>query len=229
VANSIAGKRIHQETSPGRCRALTALLLLLPQTPMLFQGQEFSASTPFLYFADHNPDLSKLVRDGRGQFLTQFPSIAADAASRLRDPSDPQTFVRCKLDWSERDQHKESVELHRDLLRLRREDPVIRARAPRSLDGAVICDKAFMLRYFGEKGNDRLLVVNLGARIHADPFAEPLAAPPYERAWNTIFSTELTKYGGWGSPQVETVDDGWWIPAECAVLLAPTNAKTPRR
>jgi maltooligosyltrehalose trehalohydrolase len=72
-------------------------------------------------------------------------------------------------------------------------------------------------------------VVNLGARIHADPFAEPLAAPPYSRAWMTIFSTESPKYGGWGTPPVETVDDGWWIPAECAVLLAPTNAKTPRR
>jgi hypothetical protein len=44
-----------------------------------------------------------------------------------------------------------------------------------------------------------------------------------------MFSTESSKYGGWGTPPLETVDDGWWIPAECAVLLAPTNAKTPRR
>jgi maltooligosyltrehalose trehalohydrolase len=229
VANTAAGRRIHQESSPGRCRALTALLLLLPQTPMLFQGQEFAASSPFLFFADHNGDLATLVRKGRGDFLTQFPSLAADNASHAVDPSDPETFVRCKLDWSEGEKHKAALDLHRDLLRLRRDDRVIHARAPRSLDGAVISDAAFMLRFFGEKGDDRLLVVNLGARIHADPFAEPLSAPPYERAWNTIFSTESPKYGGWGTPPIETVDDGWWIPAECAVLLAPTNAKTPRR
>jgi maltooligosyltrehalose trehalohydrolase len=229
VANSAAGLRIHQETSGGRHRALTALMLLLPQTPMLFQGQEFATSSPFLFFADHNGDLAKLVREGRGGFLSQFPSLAADKASQAVDPSDPQTFLRCKLDWSERETHKATLDLHRDLLRIRREDPVIRARAPRSLDGAVISDAAFILRFFGERGEDRLLVVNLGARIHADPFAEPLAAPPYSRGWTTIFSTESSKYGGWGTPPLETVDDGWWIPAECAVLLAPTNAKTPRR
>jgi maltooligosyltrehalose trehalohydrolase len=229
VANSAAGLRIHEETSGGRYRALTALMLLLPQTPMLFQGQEFATSSPFLFFADHNGDLAKLVREGRGGFLSQFPSLAADRASHAVDPSDAQTFLRCKLDWSERETHKATLDLHRDLLRIRREDPVIRARAPRSLDGAVISDAAFILRFFGQRGDDRLLVVNLGARIHADPFAEPLAAPPYSRAWMTIFSTESPKYGGWGTPPVETVDDGWWIPAECAVLLAPTNAKTPRR
>jgi maltooligosyltrehalose trehalohydrolase len=229
VANSAAGLRIHQETSGGRYRALTALMLLLPQTPMLFQGQEFATSSPFLFFADHNGDLAKLVREGRGGFLSQFPSLAADRASHAVDPSDTQTFLRCKLDWSERETHKATLDLHRDLLRIRREDPVIRARAPRSLDGAVISDAAFILRFFGERGDDRLLVVNLGARIHADPFAEPLAAPPSSRAWTTVFSTESSKYGGWGTPPVETVDDGWWIPAECAVLLAPTNAKTPRR
>ncbi|MGH7959813.1 MAG: malto-oligosyltrehalose trehalohydrolase, partial [Opitutaceae bacterium] len=57
VANSLRGVRLHQVTSPGRNRALTALLLLSPQIPLLFQGQEFGASAPFLYFADHNPEL----------------------------------------------------------------------------------------------------------------------------------------------------------------------------
>src|SRR5262249_20240422 len=54
VANSGRGQRCHQLTSPGRFRAMTALFLLAPGTPMLFQGQEFAASSPFLYFADHN-------------------------------------------------------------------------------------------------------------------------------------------------------------------------------
>ena len=63
-------------TAPGCWRALTALLLLGPATPMLFQGQEFAASSPFLYFADHHGALADQVRKGRAEFLAQFPSIA---------------------------------------------------------------------------------------------------------------------------------------------------------
>jgi maltooligosyltrehalose trehalohydrolase len=74
IANSASGKRIHQLTSRARLRAMTALLILAPQTPMLFQGQEFSASTPFLYFSDAAEDFST-VRDGRIAFLTQFASF----------------------------------------------------------------------------------------------------------------------------------------------------------
>src|SRR4030042_4736210 len=58
VANSGKGLRVHQLTSPSRYRALTALLLLAPQIPMLFQGQEFGSSSPFLYFADHQKDVA---------------------------------------------------------------------------------------------------------------------------------------------------------------------------
>src|SRR5262249_54514403 len=160
-----AGRRLHMETSPGRYRALTALLLLLPQTPMLFQGQEFGASTPFLYFADHPPELAAQVRVGRREFMSQFPStIAAGAAPQSQDPADSWSFVCSKLDWSERRLHSEDVTLHRDLLALRRADPVIAAATPRGLDGAVLNDHAFVLRYFGDAGDDRLLVVNLGAR-----------------------------------------------------------------
>jgi maltooligosyltrehalose trehalohydrolase len=230
VANTVTGRRLHQETSPGRYRAMTALLLLLPQTPMLFQGQEFGSSAPFLYFADHDAGLATLVREGRGKFLSQFPSLASmNGSTPIDDPSDSWTFVRCKLDWTERRQHRDALDLHRDLLRIRREDPVIRSRAPRSLDGAVITDSAFVLRFFGGNGDDRLLVVNLGARLHADPLAEPLAAPPHSRVWKTVLSTDEPKYGGWGTPPLETVDDGWWIPAECAVLLTPTHGETSSR
>ena len=65
IANSGRGERLAQVTSPGRYRALTALLLLAPGTPLLFQGQEFGASSPFYFFADHEPELRRLVRDGR--------------------------------------------------------------------------------------------------------------------------------------------------------------------
>jgi len=224
VANG-SGARLHQMTSPGRMRALTALLLLLPQTPLLFQGQEFAASTPFLYFADHNDELCALVREGRAKFLSQFPSLAAAAiAGAIDDPGDPNTFVRCKLDWTERATNHQAVALHRDLLTLRREDAVFRAQRHRGLDGAVFGDHTFVLRYFGEAGDDRLVFVNLGPRVHVDPFPEPLTAPSAEahRGWRVVFSTDDPRYGGWGTPPVNTTDDGWWMPAECTVVLTST-------
>jgi maltooligosyltrehalose trehalohydrolase len=230
VANTSAGRRLHQETSPGRYRALTAVLLLLPNTPMLFQGQDFASSRPFLFFADHTADLSKRVRVGRVREMSQFPSIATgEGTARLPNPADPETFAMCKLDWSERERNVETVDLHRDLLRMRREDPVLRAQRIRGLDGAVLSDYAFVLRYFGESMGDRLLVVNLGARLHLSPIPEPLLAPPRGTAWVAVFSTESPKYGGWGTPALETIDDGWWIPPECAVLLIPSNATTTPR
>src|SRR5205085_8351285 len=123
------------------------------------------------------------------QFLSQFWSLAsANGSASIADPSDSWTFVRSKLDWSERQRNREALDLHRDLLRIRREDPVIRLRGAHSLDGAVITESAFMLRFFGENNDDRLLVVNLGARLHADPLPEPLIAPPLGRAWQTLFS-----------------------------------------
>ena len=232
VANSSRGGRLHQETSPGRYRALTALLLLAPQTPMLFQGQEFASASPFMFFADHHPDLATLVRSGRAQFLSQFPSIATpQATQQLPDPADEATFTRSKLDWSERERNTAIVALHRDLLRLRRSEPALRAQAPRGVDGAVLGDEAFVLRYFQPDGDDRLLLVNFGPRAHLDPLAEPLIAPrgPGWR-WVTVLATDSPKYGGWGTPPVETIGDGWWLPAECAVLLRPgTDAETTAR
>lgn len=226
IANTGNGRRLHQETSPARARALTALLLLLPQTPMLFQGQEFASSSEFHFFADHSGELGELVRKGRMEFMAQFWSICGrDEATRILDPAHPATFVRCKLDWSEREKHVEVLELHRDLLRLRREDPVLRRRAHRGLDGAVIGPQAFALRFFGDQGDDRLLVVNLGARFHADPLPEPLMAPPAGTTWSTVLSTEDQKYGGWGTPPLPTPDVGWWIPSEFAALLTATPTR----
>src|SRR4026209_1786233 len=100
----------------------------MPATPMLFHVQEFAASAPFHYFADHQPELAELVRRGRAESLNQFRSLALpETQALLSEPSDPETFARCKLDSSERLQHAGAHALHRDLLRLRREDTIFRA------------------------------------------------------------------------------------------------------
>jgi maltooligosyltrehalose trehalohydrolase len=222
IANSGRGLRCHQLTSPGRYRALTALMLLGPGTPMLFQGQEFSASSPFFYFADHKEELSPLVRRGRAEFLSQFPSIACpEMQSRLPNPGDPRTFERSRLDLSERHRHREAYALHRDLLRLRRQDPVFQSQRPGGVDGAVLCPDAFVLRFFAENGHDRLLIVNLGRDLQYDPAPEPLLAPPEHMCWKTLWSSEDPYYGGSGTPPLET-ETNWHIPGEAAVVLTPT-------
>jgi maltooligosyltrehalose trehalohydrolase len=127
VSNSLRGQRIHQLTSRGRLRALTALLLLGPGTPMLFQGQEFCASSPFLYFADHGGELADHVRRGRAEFLSQFPSIASpEAGAWLADPASPATFERSKLDRGQGEDQRAAWALHHDLIALRRSDPTFR-------------------------------------------------------------------------------------------------------
>ena len=219
VANSGRGLRAHQLTSPGRYRAMTALLLLAPPTPLLFQGQEFAASAPFLYFADHKPDLAKLVRQGRHDFLKQFPSLATPASqSLLADPDSPETFARCRLDLGEREAHPQAYALHKDLINLRREDSVLRSPRYRGVDGAVIASQAFVLRYFADDGADRLLLVNLGRDLHLDPAPEPLLAPPEGKSWALAWSSEDVRYGGSGTPALES-DDNWRIPGEATVLM----------
>ncbi len=128
VANSARGLRFHALTSPGRYRALTALLLLSPGTPLLFQGQEFAAAAPFRFFADHDPELARLVREGRWQFLRRFASLAGPEHDvPPADLCGPEAFARSKLDLDQRRRHTEAYALHRDLLRLRREDEVFSA------------------------------------------------------------------------------------------------------
>ena len=133
VGNSAQGRRCHELTSPGRHRALTALLLLSPGTPLLFQGQEFSASSRFVYFADHSVDIAKLVREGRQEGLRQFRSLAGpDVDQFFVDPCSPETFENSKLDHGERLRHASAYALHCDLLKLRRDDPTFAAQRGRS-------------------------------------------------------------------------------------------------
>ena len=222
VANSGRGLRAHQMSSPGRYRAMTALLLLAPGTPMLFQGQEFAASSPFLYFADHNSDLSKLVEGGRVEFLEQFRSLVDPALRpKYHAPHDRATFERCKLDFAERERNAHLDRLTRDLLHLRRDDAAFRSQQRRGVDGAVLGNHAFLLRYFQPDGLDRLLLVNLGPDLHLAQAPEPLLAPPKGARWNLVLSTDDPKYDGPGVGEIETEAEGWRLAAESAVVFAP--------
>ncbi|MBX6315224.1 MAG: malto-oligosyltrehalose trehalohydrolase [Isosphaeraceae bacterium] len=220
VANTFRGERLHDVMSPSLFRVMTAVLLLAPGTPMLFQGQEYAASTPFHYFSDLAAELREPTRQARFAFLSQFPSQALpESRTLIPDPFDPATFACSKLDPSERTRNLQALFLHRDLIRLRREDPVLRRQGADGLDGAVLAPEAFVIRYFSGSGEDRLLVVNLGADLHLAPITEPLLAPPEDREWRLLWSSEDVRYGGSGTPP--PVDDrGWWLPGHSALVLA---------
>lgn len=228
IANSARGLRAHQVSSPGVWRAITALTLLGPGTPMLFQGQEFSASGPFLFFADHKPSLAPKIREGRTEFLEQWRSLKLPEVQKcFSDPADPQTFLKSRLDFSEVEKHSTSYLLHRDLLRLRRKDPVLARQGEDGLDGAVLSSSIFVLRFFSpDHDSDRLLVVNLGTELNLNPAPEPLLAPPEAAVWRILWSTEDPRYGGCGTAPLET-EENWKIPGKAAVLLHPVSAELP--
>jgi maltooligosyltrehalose trehalohydrolase len=220
TANSPYGRRLSQRGSPSRYRALTAWLLLGPATPMLFQGQEFGSSKPFLYFADHNRDLSEAVRRGRAEFLAQFPSTTDPRViTTLPNPGDARTFDACKLDLSEREKHREASALHRDLLALRRRDPVLSTAGRRRPEGAVLGSGAFVLRYIDREHGDRLLIINLESDLDFSPAREPLIAPPFRGRWRLEWSSESPEYGGQGTRRLH-FDEPLVLPGACALFFA---------
>ncbi len=219
LANSADGRRSWQMTSPGRHRAMTAYFLLAPGTPMIFQGQEFSSSAPFLYFADPPSEHVAGVVNGRKEFLGQFRTLALpEMQERLPDPTDPDTFARCKLDFAERSVHESSYALHRDLLRLRREDAVFSQQAAERLHGVRLGGEAFVLRHFGGERGDRLVVINFGPELRLESMPEPLLAPPLGARWRLIWSSEAVAYGGVGALPFRP-EENWVIPGEAAIVI----------
>ena len=220
IANTGVGDRPRFRTSPGRYRAITALLLLGPWSPLLFQGEEFGASSPFLFFADVGDEaVRQVIRRGRAELLAPFLSLREEETlTRLPAPDDPQTFSGCKLDFSERETNRELYDLHIDLLKLRREDSRFRLQSSGGIDGAVLGPASFVLRYFSERNDDRLLLVNLEERLVLHPASEPLLAPPRGCKWEIFWTSDSQRYGGAGKVAAVTVEQ-WSLPAESAVAL----------
>ena len=199
VANTGPGRRLAAVCSAAELRAMTALLLLGPATPMLFQGQEYGSQRPFAYFADHTGELAQKTRSGRLEFLAQFPSLtAAETRAAIPDPGAQSTFEQCKLRALD-DADNAYRALHADLIRLRRSDPAFAAQCAHCIEGAVIGPHAFALRFRVPHAHERLLVVNLGLDIRCVDCAQPLLAPPRDARWIALWSSESVRYGGGGA------------------------------
>jgi malto-oligosyltrehalose trehalohydrolase len=129
IGNRAFGERLCHLAMPEALAAITTLLLLAPQPPLLFMGEEFAAPSPFLYFCDFSGELAQAVTEGRRREFSGFARFA-DPASRdaIPDPNAEATFARCTLDWSVLDwpPHARSLSLHKFLLALRQKEIVPR-------------------------------------------------------------------------------------------------------
>ena len=161
VGNRAFGDRLHHQVDPAAYRAATALLLTCPQTPLLFMGQEWAASAPFLYFTDHDEDLGKIVTEGRRREFRHFLAfVDPEAREKIPDPQAVSTFETSRLDWSEleREPHASTFRLYRALLGLRRSEPALRANAAESHEAVALDDETLMLMRWSPEG-DRMLIV----------------------------------------------------------------------
>jgi maltooligosyltrehalose trehalohydrolase len=163
VGNRALGDRLSHTVDPDGYRAVSTLLLFLPMTPLLFMGQEWAASSPFQFFTDHEPELGTKIVEGRRREFAGFRAFVDPAArARIPDPQELATFLRSRLGWDERNvgEHARVLALYRELLALRRGDPVLKQAGREALEVRAHGDLLTVRRWHGD--DDRLLLVNLG-------------------------------------------------------------------
>jgi maltooligosyltrehalose trehalohydrolase len=168
VGNRAFGQRLSATIDREAYAAASMLLLFLPMTPLVWMGQEWAASTPFCYFTDHDAELGPKVSAGRRAEFGRFAAFADPAVREtIPDPQAEETFRASVLRWEERDagDHAAVLSLYRELLRLRRSDPVLRRAGRDALTASVESGVLVARRWLGDEV--RILLANL----------QPAAAP----------------------------------------------------
>ena len=226
IGNRPRGDRLNHDVEPAAYRAASALLLLGPGTPLLFQGQEWAATTPFLYFTDHEPGLGRLVTEGRRQEFARFEGFKA---SDIPDPQAPETFEASKLQWDEirKPEHSQVLELYRELLALRETEPALVRRRRGTYDCVPVGEHAVALRYRTPGGKDDVLVIaNLKGALSADLDAGELTRPPDGCRWMPLISSEELRFGG-SHPAEELCPtlQRATVETDCPVVLALKAAR----
>jgi maltooligosyltrehalose trehalohydrolase len=206
IGNRALGDRLHASIAPEVWRAATAVLLTAPMTPLLFMGQEWSASTPFQYFTDLEPELGKLVTAGRRREFSDFPEFSDEKAqSRIPDPQSPSTYAVSRLNWSEctAPGHRTVLALYRALLALRLDHPALGASGETAGDAEAPDDGSIVIRR-ADEGEVFWVAVRLRGpgSIDLGPLAEARGEAHGE--WTVLLSTEEPLYAL--DPQPPQVD-----------------------
>jgi maltooligosyltrehalose trehalohydrolase len=170
IGNRAFGERLSALAHPDALAAATALLLLAPQIPLIFMGEEWSATAPFLFFTDHNAELAPLVRDGRRKEFAKFAAFQdPERRARIPDPNDPATFQASIPDPAEasRPPHDATLALHRRLLALRHARIIPHLPGAQALGAHAVGEAAVLARWRLRDGSVLTLASNLGARAAA--------------------------------------------------------------
>jgi maltooligosyltrehalose trehalohydrolase len=214
VGNRPMGERLSHDIPLALYRALSALLLLSPYTPLLWMGQEWAASTPFQFFTDFPEELGRLVTEGR---RNEFKALR----EHIPDPQAKDTFVRSKLRWEERGDppHRGMLALYGELLAMRRSHPALRSQDRKRFTVTALGDRALSLRRCSPEGEAILVVVNFAGELRFRAQDRRDTSPPSGRHWRLHLTTEAERFGG-ASNAVRLDPDGQLtIPSPAAIVL----------
>ncbi|MGI8486160.1 MAG: malto-oligosyltrehalose trehalohydrolase [Thermomicrobiales bacterium] len=198
IGNRPFGDRLHHDINLDRYAVASTLLLTSPETPLLFMGQEFAASTPFLYFTDHPAELGRLVTEGRRREFAGFPAFQDEhLRETIPDPQEESTFLPSKLNLNERSLNGGIYALYRELLQLRRTDPVL-SHNDRSHTRASALTAQIIAIHRWWNGEHRIVFANLGFAVNLEIDQFDALASIGRQSWTRIFSTAESRFGGNG-------------------------------
>jgi maltooligosyltrehalose trehalohydrolase len=190
VGNRALGERLHHQIDLAAYRAASVLLLCAPATPLLFMGQEWAATSRFLYFTDHPEELGRLVTEGRRNEFRDF-SAFADAAARgqIPDPQDETTFNASQLNWSELtcEPHASTFRLYKRLLALRRHEPAIRCER---FAAYALSETTLLLRQDAEEGPSLVAMIQMNGSAEIRLADHESLAGLDLSLWQPLFTTE---------------------------------------
>jgi maltooligosyltrehalose trehalohydrolase len=219
VGNRADGARLGQDIDAASYRAATTLLLLAPETPLLFMGEEWAAGSPFLFFTDHGEELGRRITEGRRNEFGAFAAFAdAHTRGQIPDPQDPETFRRSRLDWLEprREPHAAHLRLHQRLLALRRGSPAVRDATRATVTVAALDDDTVAVGLACNEGDALIVVARLSS---AGAVCLPLTGDG-----NVVLTTEDDAFVG--QPMPVTVDGSG---AAAAVDSMPGLQRRPQQ
>ncbi|MBX7111340.1 MAG: malto-oligosyltrehalose trehalohydrolase [Dehalococcoidia bacterium] len=224
VGNRPFGDRLTATTTIEAFRAATAVLLTSADTPMLFMGQEWAASTPFQFFTDHYEELGRAVTAGRRSEFGAWSAFRDEAMrERIPDPQDPATFERSKLDWSERSRqpHAGVLALHERLLRLRHTEPALRWHAGASQQTRAADEDTVVL---DRRNEDARVVLVARLRGGAGLVEVPELA---DGPWSLVLTTEEADFTSDPAPIEVTATGSCRFQRPGAVLLRRDGSPPP--
>jgi maltooligosyltrehalose trehalohydrolase len=204
TGNHAFGERLSHRILPAALRAAEALICLTPYTPMIFMGQEWAASTPFLFFTDHHPELGQLIVEGRREEFKHFAAFnEPEMLEKIPNPQKPSSFEASKLVWEERTRgkHGKTLALYKECLALRASNAAFRPESRDAWAAEALTMGVGVLMMQGKRGCWAVLFDLKGGHEGNLKVEKIFAAQ--DMKWNLILSSNEVRFGGTGKCAVD--------------------------